>query len=202
MSISPFKVKQKQIWTLDQTVIPEKIVFQELRSSQDVYTAIRDMIVRGAPAIGIAAAFGMALAMREAVIQHPHSVAACLKTLQKKGAHLTSARPTAVNLAWAVDRLLATATEAARPLAPNQPQKLVLRLWDEAVAIWKEDILLNETMGRHGAELLRSGMTVLTHCNAGALATGGHGTALGVIRSAVATPLSGRETHRVGAPAG
>ena len=128
----------------------------ECRDEREVADAIRDMVVRGAPAIGVAAAFGMALAFR---LGHDLRAAADL---------LKRSRPTAVNLAWAVDRML----RANGALS-------------EAEAILREDVEANMRMGRYGAELLGSPATVLTHCNAGALATGGYGTALGVIRAAV-----------------
>ena len=128
----------------------------ECRDEREVAEAIRDMVVRGAPAIGVAAAFGMALAFRLG------------RDLRAAGDLLKRSRPTAVNLAWAVDRML----RANGALS-------------EAEAILREDVEANMRMGRYGAELLGSSATVLTHCNAGALATGGYGTALGVIRAAV-----------------
>ena len=126
-------------------------------SAEAVAEAIRSMVVRGAPAIGISAAFGMALA------------AAAGADLADAAGTLRVSRPTAVNLAWAVDRMLAHRGD----------------LTAEAEAILAEDLEANIRMGRHGAELLGQNVTVLTHCNAGALATAGYGTALGVIRAAV-----------------
>ncbi|MFA5928363.1 MAG: S-methyl-5-thioribose-1-phosphate isomerase [Candidatus Margulisiibacteriota bacterium] len=178
MKIETFRLKSKTILTIDQTRLPEKLVYVELDSSKTVYTAIKDMIVRGAPAIGIAAAFGMALAARELARNSLSSHKYYLAQLAKSGNFLKSSRPTAVNLAWAVDRMF--------NVAKSEPKAKVIAalLWEEAVAIWREDIALNESIGKHGAKLIRSGMSILTHCNAGALATGGHGTALGVIRTA------------------
>ncbi len=129
----------------------------ECRSAEEVAAAIRTMVVRGAPAIGVSAAFGMAMAARRG--EDLDAVAQMLK----------AARPTAVNLAWAVDRMLA------------HPENMTA----EAEAILAEDLEANMRMGRYGAELLGERVTVLTHCNAGALATAGYGTALGVIRAAV-----------------
>lgn len=128
----------------------------ECRDEAEVAAAIRDMIVRGAPAIGVAAAFGMALAAK-----HGRNLSAAADILKRS-------RPTAVNLAWAVDRMLRAGGSVA-----------------EAEAILREDVEGNMRLGRFGAELLGGTATVLTHCNAGALATGGYGTALGVIRAAV-----------------
>ena len=128
----------------------------ECRDEREVADAIRDMVVRGAPAIGVSAAFGMALAFRLG------------RDLPAAGDLLKRSRPTAVNLAWAVERML----RAGGALA-------------EAEAILREDVEANMRMGRYGAELLGQSATVLTHCNAGALATAGYGTALGVIRAAV-----------------
>ena len=160
MAIETFKVKNNKVFTINQTEIPKTLKYIELDSVETVYQAIKTMIVRGAPAIGIAAAFGMALAAKRN------------QDLQKAGDYLISSRPTAVNLAWAVKRMLIIGTSD------------VSRLWSEAIAILEEDIAMNKTMGQHGATLIKDGMNILTHCNAGALATGGHGTALGVIRSA------------------
>ena len=142
---------------LDQRVLPGREEWLELRDADEVAAAIRDMAVRGAPAIGIAAAYGMALA------------AAKGDDLQKARATLAASRPTAVNLFWALDRL------AHLPAG---------RILTEAQAIEREDLAMNLAIGRHGAALVPQGANVLTVCNTGALATGGHGTALGVIRSA------------------
>lgn len=133
----------------------------ECRDAGSVATAIRDMIVRGAPAIGIAAAFGMALGALRG------------ENLDRAAATLKAARPTAVNLAWAVDRMTA--------LGQVSPRVMVA----EAEGILAADIEANMRIGQHGAELLGPSITLLTHCNAGALATGGYGTALGVVRAAV-----------------
>jgi len=162
---------------LDQTLLPEKVVYRPLRTVQEVTDAIRNMLVRGAPAIGVAAAFGMALAARNAVRLAP---AAFQRELRKGERLLAGSRPTAVNLFWALARVrrLIEAT-TARP-----PREIALMLEVEAVLILEEDIEINRTMGRHGAALIADGDVVLTHCNAGALATAGFGTALGVIRAA------------------
>jgi len=161
---------------LDQRALPERCVYLAFDSAQAVADGIRSMVVRGAPAIGCAAAYGIALeALR---VQHePQAVFDA--TLERAFETLAQSRPTAVNLFWALDRM------RARLHAASGPGASAAALLAEAHAIAEEDVRLNRLMGRHGSELLKDGARVLTHCNAGALATAGHGTALGVIRSAV-----------------
>lgn len=149
---------------LDQRHVPTQVAWVTCTTPGDAADAIRDMVVRGAPAIGITAAYGMALAARHGV---PRDVAA---------ERLLAARPTAVNLRWAVERML--------EVAPGDEEAA-------ARAIHDDDIRINQALGAHGAALLPPDATVYTHCNAGALATGGWGTALGVVRSA-------REVGRLG----
>ncbi len=132
--------------------------------------AIREMVVRGAPAIGIAAAFGMALALRE---KEFHSREEALKILKEARAPLEASRPTAINLFWAIERVVTAAASAA------DVGDAVVK---EAFRIWEEDQQQNLRIGENGGRLLKRKSRVLTHCNAGALATGGYGTALGVIR--------------------
>src|ERR1700737_4563389 len=156
MSVEPIRWRNDALELLDQRRLPREAVYVTCRSASEVAAAIRDMVVRGAPAIGVAAAFGMALAVRRG------------DSLDAAANELRSARPTAVNLAWAVDRMLRARGDLA-----------------EAQAMFREDVEGNHRIGRFGAELLGRSATVLTHCNAGALATAGYGTALGVIRSAV-----------------
>jgi methylthioribose-1-phosphate isomerase len=162
---------------IDQRTLPGELTFVELTSPQAVAHAIHDMTVRGAPAIGVAAAFGMALAAR-------HSPAATvpdlLKEIQSAGALLRAARPTAVNLGWAVERMLRVAQAAAA----HTPDELRRRLVDEAQRMADEDVATNRRMAAYGAELLHDGDTVIHHCNTGALAVVDYGTALGVIRAA------------------
>ena len=162
---------------LDQTLLPEKVLYRPLRTVREVTDAIRNMLVRGAPAIGVTAAFGMALAARNALRLNP---AAFHRELVKSERLLAGSRPTAVNLFWALARMRRLIdAEAARP-----PRELAALLEAEASRILDEDIAINRAMGRHGAALIDDGDVVLTHCNAGALATAGFGTALGVIRAA------------------
>ena len=147
-----------------------------LTTWQEVADAIREMAVRGAPAIGVAAAYGMALA---AARSQAGSVEVLREDVARAGAGLAAARPTAVNLPWAVARMTEEAT------APHAgPAALREALRAKAEAIHADEVERCERIGEHGAGLLRAGAQVLTHCNAGALATGGFGTALGVIRAA------------------
>lgn len=156
---------------LDQRALPSETLWLPVHNSQDAAEAIRDMVVRGAPAIGITAAYGLAL---EARIQDK---TASLENLADAIAALATSRPTAVNLFWALERLQATgrALEGA---------ELADILRKDAEAIHREDIAANHALGEFGAALLPDGATIYTHCNTGALATGGHGTALGIIRTA------------------
>ena len=159
---------------LDQRRLPLEEVYLTLRTPAEVTEAISRMAVRGAPAIGIAAAYGMALAARVE--------AGFIDALGTTAAALKAARPTAVNLAWAVERMLAEAREADA-LPPRERADAVA---EAARRIHREDVAANRRLGELGAERVPDGATILTHCNAGALATGGYGTALGVIRAAVA----------------
>ncbi len=165
---------------LDQRLLPAEEKWIEYSAAGEVAAAIRDMVVRGAPAIGITAAFGMVLAAREAEEQQGR---AFLEQWDREAARMIQARPTAVNLKWAVERLSRVAAVTVQAGSTGREVAEVLEA--EAISIWEEDIRGNITMGRMGSELLPDSGGVLTHCNAGALATGGYGTALGVIRAAV-----------------
>ncbi len=163
---------------LDQRALPSSVTYIAYDSATTVADGIKTMVVRGAPAIGCAAAYGVALeALRLRHLPRDAFVAALAQGM----AILAASRPTAVNLFWALDRMRAK-LGALHALTVTQVADALLA---EAHAISAEDVRLNRAMGAHGATLLRDGMRVLTHCNAGALATAGHGTALGVIRSAV-----------------
>ena len=163
---------------LDQRALPSSVTYIAYDSATTVADGIQTMVVRGAPAIGCAAAYGVALeALRLRHLPRDAFVAALAQGM----AILAASRPTAVNLFWALDRMRAK-LGALHALTVTQVADALLA---EAHAISAEDVRLNRAMGAHGATLLRDGMRVLTHCNAGALATAGHGTALGVIRSAV-----------------
>ena len=150
MKVQALRWKGDALELLDQRLLPDRIAYVICRNATEVAAAIRDMVVRGAPAIGCAAAFGIALEPKES----SYGI-------------LASSRPTAVNLAWALERMR------------RAPDKKA-----EAEAIFAEDVAVNRAIGAHGAKLIPQGARILTYCNTGALATAGHGTALGVIRSA------------------
>lgn len=156
---------------LDQRQLPLKTVFLTCRSPQEVRDAIVTLAVRGAPAIGIAAAYGLYLGIRHLPETDPNGF---WRTLQQTAADLRAARPTAVNLAWALERVL-TRAEAERALPLS---RLKTRILEEAQAIQQEDATLCRRIGEHLLPLLHDGMGVLTHCNAGGLATAAYGTAL------------------------
>jgi methylthioribose-1-phosphate isomerase len=175
--IAPLRWEGGALVLLDQTRLPTQEVERVCATWPEVADAIRRLVVRGAPAIGVAAAFGVALAARASGAP---TVDALLADVEEASKGLAATRPTAVNLFWALDRMRRVATEArALPLA-----EVPGRLLSEAQAILAEDLAANRAMGEHGVELVPPGARVLTHCNAGALATAGYGTALGVIRSA------------------
>ncbi|HEC16376.1 MAG TPA: S-methyl-5-thioribose-1-phosphate isomerase [Sedimenticola sp.] len=165
-----------RLYLLDQRLLPLKTGFIGLDTGEEVADAIRDMVVRGAPAIGVTAAYGVVLAARNAWQARGPG---WRKALEPDLARLAAARPTAVNLFWALERMRGLMAE----LGAGDP---TARLLTEAQAIHQEDIAANRRMGELGAALIEGPTSVITHCNAGALATGGYGTALGVIRSAFA----------------
>jgi methylthioribose-1-phosphate isomerase len=156
-AVEPIRWKGDRLELLDQRLLPDKKVYVSCRTAEQVAKAIKDMVVRGAPAIGCAAAFGVVLG----------------KGSKKAYDILAKSRPTAVNLFWALERM-----------------KKATDLETEAKAIYEEDLAANRAMGARGAELIPERARVMTHCNTGALATAGHGTALGVIRSAKSKKVS------------
>jgi len=169
--------KDGAVVMIDQRRLPGEQVFLRCRDHHEVAAAIKDMAIRGAPAIGVAAALGLALGARTT-----RSEGASLQAeWNDMCATLAATRPTAVNLFWAIERM----RQRFRSLAPAGGETLRHGLLDEALAIRREDLESCRRMGDLGAELLPAEARVLTHCNAGALATAGYGTALGVIRSAV-----------------
>jgi methylthioribose-1-phosphate isomerase len=157
LTIEPIRWRGDSVELLDQRLLPEKLVYVKCRSAAEVAEAIREMVVRGAPAIGCAAAFGVALS----------------KGSPEGFSILAASRPTAVNLFWALERM-----------------KRAKDLEAEAKAIFDEDLAANRAMGEHGAALIPQGARILTYCNTGALATSGHGTALGVVRSSKSKNVS------------
>lgn len=171
--------ERKFVW-LDTRLLPWEEVYRSTTDYRRVARAIKDMEIRGAPAIGVSAAFGMALA---AIYSGAGTVEELLKKLEEAKRVLASTRPTAYNLFWALERVWRRAVEAAS--GTSKVSEVVEAVLAEAKEIYYEDIRQNMAIGRYGAELIEDGDTILTHCNAGALATAGYGTALGVIRAAV-----------------
>ncbi len=185
-AVCPVRWHDGVLSLLDQRLLPEQEKWLEFRDAGETAGAIRDMVVRGAPAIGITAAFGMVMAARI------HAEGAERKkfmgALALDAGFLAAARPTAVNLKWAVERLYRKAESfSGEGLSPSETVEAMER---DAMEIWRDDVNACIAMGRHGGPLMPESAGVLTHCNAGALATGGYGTALGVIRGAIA---AGRE---------
>lgn len=177
--IPTMKLNGEVLELLDQRRLPGETVILQCRDYRQVADAIREMAVRGAPAIGVAAAFGLYLGAME-IAARGLAGEALQQALEGVADELRRTRPTAVNLFWALERMLRVARENEGLPLPE----LVERLKQEAQAILDEDVELNRAIGLYGQELIRDGDSVLTHCNAGALATAGYGTALGVIRAA------------------
>ena len=173
MAVKTIEWKKDRVVMIDQRLLPEKEVFRVCRDYREVAEAIRGMVIRGAPAIGVAAAMGVALG--------------CLKAAEKNFDRefdrivlcLSKTRPTAVNLFWALERM----RKAYRENRGQGVEAVKRLLEEEALKIYREDIAANKELGRLGAGLLRNARRIMTHCNAGALATAGFGTALGVIRA-------------------
>ena len=175
--ITPVRWEGGRLVLLDQTRLPTEEIERAYSSWPDVADAIRTLVVRGAPAIGVAAAFGVVLVACESAARDASALRSDLEDAIKG---LAATRPTAVNLFWALDRMR-RAIDAGRDLPAAA---LSERLLAEAQAILSEDLAANRAMGAHGAALVPQGGRLLTHCNAGALATAGYGTAVGVIRAA------------------
>ncbi len=169
---------------IDQTRLPVELVEIELDTAEQVWEAIKSLRVRGAPAIGVAAAYGLVLGVRNPSDERKQFD----QQLNQVADYLATSRPTAVNLFWALDRMKACAAANAE----LSPEKMIERLLQEAQAIEREDREMCAAIGRYGAELLQDGQGVLTHCNAGGLATAGDGTALSVMFAAAA---AGKAIH-------
>ncbi|BDZ73267.1 methylthioribose-1-phosphate isomerase [Methylophaga marina] len=182
-TIEPILWRDEQLHLLDQRVLPHTEKWLTYHDSDAVAEAIKLMVVRGAPAIGVTAAYAVVLAAREAWFSAGENWKEAVEPALKR---LTSSRPTAVNLSWAIERM----KQACASLSKYEsPEPVLLALADR---IQQEDIKANRTMGQYGADLLDNDSIVLTHCNAGALATAGFGTALGVIRQGF---LDGKIEH-------
>lgn len=182
-----FKSKIKTIeWVdnyskmVDQTVIPYEYKFVNITTGDDMFNAIRNMIVRGAPAIGIAGAHGVVLYAQE-LAQNITSKEEFITKLIEKAQYMKTSRPTAVNLMWACEKQIDIIKNSTSNI-----KGIIEELKENAIKLENEDIEINKKIGDYGAEIVPKGATILTHCNAGALATVGYGTALGVVRSAYA----------------
>lgn len=179
-SLRTVEWKNNAVIMIDQTKLPNKLVFVKYVDYKDVANAIRTLVVRGAPAIGVSGAFGLALAALQSRAKTKERL---LDDLEKARKILFETRPTAVNLTWGLDKIMKVAKEGKDPASIKE---LVVQT---AKRMAEEDIQTNMRMGKHGADLFENNDTIMTHCNAGALATVGYGTALGVIR---ATKESGK----------
>src|SRR5687768_6396812 len=172
--------KDDAVVMIDQRKLPASEIYVSCKTATEVAKAIKTMVIRGAPAIGVAAAMGIALGMKRTKATGTKQFAT---EFQKTCDLMAATRPTAVNLFWAIERMKRVFGDAAQ--AGCSVSEITQRLEREALTIHDEDIASCKSMGAHGATLVPDSASVLTHCNAGALATAGYGTALGVIRAAV-----------------
>ncbi len=169
--------KSGEVVLIDQRVLPGKEIYRKYKTVESLAKAIETMVVRGAPAIGVAAAFGVRLAAERSKAKNVEKLR---KDILSAAGRLAKTRPTAVNLFWALDRMRKTATSDFATA-----KNLVKAIATQAESIYKEDLAASRALSEHGARLIRQGSRVLTHCNAGALATAGdYGTALGVLKAA------------------
>ncbi len=185
--VQAIKWERGVLTLLDQRILPHEVRYVSCADHRQTAQAIKDMVVRGAPAIGISGGYGLALAAKEAAGKFgsagdtPEVLAAAERFLREAASLLVSARPTAVNLSWAVERVLDKTVSALKLSGVAGAAQAAL---EEARSIELEDVEANRKIGENGAVLIKPGSSIMTHCNAGALATGGWGTALGVIRQA------------------
>jgi len=177
-SFYTIKYENKKVSMINQLLLPREEVYESYTTYEEVSDAIADMVIRGAPAIGIAAAYGMAIAF----INKQDSISNLLY-FEKVKKRLAGTRPTAVNLFWAIDRM----ERVFKEISDSSLQVISEKLLNQAHKIYEEDVKICQAIGENGAKLIKDGSTILTHCNAGALATGAWGTALGIIRSAAKT---------------
>ena len=178
MSFSTIEWKDEKVIMIDQRILPEKEIYNEYATYGEVAEAIKEMVIRGAPAIGVAAAMGIALGIKSSKATNLSELSEDFERICKV---IGETRPTAVNLFWAIERM-------KKIFKANSSEKIshikeILK--KEAITIYNDDIAINRRIGNNGATLIEDGSTILTHCNAGALATAGYGTALGVIRGAI-----------------
>jgi methylthioribose-1-phosphate isomerase len=175
LRVETLRWKVDRLEMIDQRLLPNRFAYVVCHTAGEVANAIRVMVIRGAPAIGCAAAYGVALAaLSDTSAQQEAGIARAIELI-------AASRPTAVNLFWALERMRRV---VAAESGASAPELVAQTLLQEAHTILAEDIAINRRLGAHGATLLKDGARILTHCNAGALATAGHGTALGIVRSA------------------
>ena len=180
MTLRTIEWKNNEVIMIDQTKLPNELVYVKFTDYNDVAEAIRTLVVRGAPAIGVSGAFGMALAGLQSKAETKEEL---LSDLEKAKKILFMTRPTAVNLVWGLEQIMKVAKEN------DSVDEIKESIIDKAKQMADDDIKINKEMGKHGSQLFKNNDSVMTHCNAGALATVGYGTALGVIR---ATKESGK----------
>jgi len=180
MTLRTIEWKNNEVIMIDQTKLPNELVYVKFTDYNDVAEAIRTLVVRGAPAIGVSGAFGMALAGLQSKAETKEEL---LSDLEKAQKILFMTRPTAVNLVWGLEQIMKVAKEN------DSVDEIKKSIIDKAKQMADDDIKINREMGKHGSQLFENNDSVMTHCNAGALATVGYGTALGVIR---ATKESGK----------
>jgi len=180
MTLRTIEWKNNEVIMIDQTKLPNELVYVKFTDYNDVAEAIRTLVVRGAPAIGVSGAFGMALAGLQSKAETKEEL---LSDLEKAQKILFMTRPTAVNLVWGLEQIMKVAKEY------DSVDEIKESIIDKAKQMADDDIKINKEMGKHGSQLFENNDSVMTHCNAGALATVGYGTALGVIR---ATKESGK----------
>jgi methylthioribose-1-phosphate isomerase len=173
-SLKTVEWKDNKVIMIDQTKLPNKLEFVEFSDYNDVANAIRTLVVRGAPAIGVSGAFGLALAAQQSNATTKNDL---LSDLDKARTILFETRPTAINLKWGLDKIMQVAKDG------DTVEQIKESVVNTAKKMADEDIQINMTMGKHGSELFENNDTIMTHCNAGALATVAYGTALGVIRA-------------------
>jgi len=179
-SLRTVEWKDNKVVMIDQTKLPNELVFVEFSDFQQVADAIKNLVIRGAPAIGVSGAFGLALAAQQSKATTKDEL---IEDLEKARTILFETRPTAINLKWGLDKIMTVAKQDSD--VPNIKKTII----DTAKKMAEEDVQINMTMGKNGSELFNDNDTIMTHCNAGALATVAYGTALGVIR---ATKESGK----------
>ncbi len=174
MSFTPIEWQNNKVKLIDQSVLPEKLSYLYIETSEDMYNAIKNLKIRGAPALGIAAAFGLYLGIRD---YKTKSFKQFKKKLNEVIEYLSNCRPTGHNLFWALERL----KDKVEQLKKYPVESIKGSILEEALKIQMEDIKTCQMIGEKGANLIKDGDTILTHCNAGGLATSGYGTALAVI---------------------